>query len=35
MAVGKTLEEGGIWDKAAVLARAAEIEKFVREEWGG
>ncbi len=32
-AVGNQLSGGLVWDEAAVLARAAEIEKFVRQEW--
>jgi hypothetical protein len=32
MAVANMIEAGA-WNKASVLARAAEIEAFVREEW--
>jgi len=35
MAVGRNIEDGLVWDRAAVLQRAADIEKFVRKEWAG
>lgn len=34
MNVGHQIKNGTRWNKDAVLARAAEIEAFVREEWG-
>jgi hypothetical protein len=34
IAVGNTIERGTIWNEKAVMARAEEIIKFVREEWG-
>lgn len=35
MAVGREIEGGTRWSKQAVIDRAAEIEAFVRDEWGG
>lgn len=35
MAVGREIEDGTRWNKQAVLDRAADIEAFVRDEWGG
>lgn len=32
-AVGSQINDGLVWDEKAVLARAAEIEDFVRKEW--
>lgn len=32
--VGEAIEKGLSWDKSAVLDRAAQIEAFVRAEWG-
>lgn len=34
MAVGRQIQGGVKWNKDAVLERAAEIEAFVRKEWG-
>lgn len=34
MAVGRKIQGGVKWNKDAVLERAAEIEAFVRKEWG-
>jgi hypothetical protein len=34
MAVGRDIQAGLKWNKEAVRARAAEIEAFVRDEWG-
>lgn len=33
IAVGEVMEDGKIWNEKAVLARAEEIETFVRQEW--
>ncbi|ESZ39513.1 DUF262 domain-containing protein [Mesorhizobium sp. L2C066B000] len=32
--IGTALENGKKWNKDAVLARAADIERFVKREWG-
>ena len=34
MAVGRAIQEGTKWNKDAVQERAANIEAFVRAEWG-
>ena len=33
IAVGNAIDHGVVWNEKTVLARAAEIETFVREEW--
>ena len=35
MAVGRDIEKSKKWSKREVTARAAKIETFVRDEWGG